>query len=466
MQFLRDKKAVCALFCTLFLAYYLFSPVNHYLAEAIQKGFWFRFSVPLLLGIILCLQVRKEKPFWILLTYWCWVLITRVLNGDPVLTDSLSVLTELCLMMLLFAPGFLLGKEQRWRLFLVVAWLIVLFYFILGALTVYSAVTDRFIMNPIDEYGIGYVSPYYEGRIEILSMQPNIAAGEFLFAFCFLIILFFQHRSVPLRVFFALAGFVDAVVIALTISRNGQTFFCVALGLTIGLVLFQHLRSKRLPVRFLSFLLTALVIILAAYQVFEPLRYGVWLLRKETAPVTQEQIEKEAVPGPLSVRLLQSSQGDTEEYQADDRGYLESGRKQIFWSALKSLEMEPARLLIGSSYEHKMDISHELIREWAHHFHNMFLEIVNLFGIPGLLMVFWFYWLLLKAVWRTVILDGVPDRPKQLLFVPLLVISGYYMLEAGLFTAMDLRCAEFFFVCGMIAAIDAECGLESGNRIP
>jgi O-antigen ligase len=128
--------------------------------------------------------------------------------------------------------------------------------------------------------------------------------------------------------------------------------------------------------------------------------------------------------------------------------------------------MEPARLLIGSSYEHKMDISHELIREWAHHFHNMFLEIVNLFGIPGLLMVFWFYWLLLKAVWRTVILDGVPDRPKQLLFVPLLVISGYYMLEAGLFTAMDLRCAEFFFVCGMITAIDAECGLENGNRIP
>ena len=457
MQLLKDKRTACAMFCIIFLIYYLLSPVNHYLAEAISEGVWYRFSAPLLLGVILCMQIRKGKAFWALLAYWCWVLLTRVLNGDPALTGNLSVLTKLSLMLLLFAPGFLLDKEQRWRFFLIVSWLIVLFYFVLGAMTVYSAAADQFLLNPIDEYGIGYVSPYYKERIEILSMQPNIAAGEFLFSFCFLIILSFQYKSVPARVFFVLAGLVDAIVIALTISRNGQTFFSAALGMTAGFMLFQHLKTKRLSVRILTFFLSTLVVALIAYQVFEPLRYGVWLLRKETASVTQVQAEKEPVPRQQTLKASESVHDVTEEYHGDNREYLESGRKQIFWSALKSLEKEPIRLLIGCSYEHKMDVSHELIQEWAHHFHNMFLEIINLFGIPGLLLVLWFYWILMKAIWRIVFLEGVSDCPKQLLFIPILVISGYYMLEAGLFTAMDLRSAEFFFLSGTLMGVETEC---------
>ena len=472
MQLLKDKKTACAAFCTLLLIYYLFSPINHYLAETIREGLWYRFSAPLLLGVILCMRTQKGKAFWVLLAYWGWILFTRVFNGDPALTGNLSVLTELSLMMLLFAPGFLLEKEKRWKFFLAVSWLIVLFYFVLGALTVYSAGADQFLLNPIDEYGIGYVSPYYKGRIEILSLQPNIAAGEFLFSFCFLIILFFQYRSLPLRLLLVIAGFVDAVVISLTISRNGQTFFCVAMGLAVGLLLYQRLNVKRLSIRLLAFFLSAIVIVLITYQVFEPLRYGVWLLRKETVSIMQEQVvntpASETQPAQSSnssqsTESAYSFQTEAEEYHPDSRNYLKSGRKQIFWSAVKSLEKEPVRLLIGCSYEHKMDISHELIREWAHHFHNMFLEIINLFGIPGLLFVFWFYWLLLKAIWRIAFLGGIPDRPKQLLFIPILVISGYYMLEAGLFTAMDLRSAEFFFLSGILMGVETECKLKTGS---
>ena len=115
MQLLKDKKTACAAFCTLLLIYYLFSPINHYLAETIREGLWYRFSAPLLLGVILCMRTQKGKAFWVLLAYWGWILLTRVFNGDPALTGNLSVLTELSLMMLLFAPGFLLEKEKRWK---------------------------------------------------------------------------------------------------------------------------------------------------------------------------------------------------------------------------------------------------------------------------------------------------------------------------------------------------------------
>ena len=74
-----------------------------------------------------------------------------------------------------------------------------------------------------------------------------------------------------------------------------------------------------------------------------------------------------------------------------------------------------------------------------------------------MLLVLWFYWILMKAIWRIVFLEGVSDCPKQLLFIPILVISGYYMLEAGLFTAMDLRSAEFFFLSGTLMGVETEC---------
>ena len=455
-----NTKTAVALFGTLFLLFYLFSPINHYLAKTIREGAWYCFSIPLLLGMILAMRCMKEKVFRVLLAYWGWILFTRMLNGDPTLSGSYSIILDLCLMLLLFAPGLLHKTDQRWKSFLVIAWIIVLFYFVLGCLSVYSASTDRFLLNPIDEYGIGYVSPYYEGRIEILSMQPNVAAGEFLIAFCFLIILFFQYRSVPIRILFFMAAIVDATVIALTLSRNGQTFFCAALGFTAAFAVFRRVKSRKKLIRILSFAAILAVVTLLSYQMFEPLRYGVWRLRENTA--VQERVIETG--NPVQASLAQNN--GIEEYQADNRGYFESGRKDIFRSALKSLETEPKRLLIGSSYEHKMDISHEMIREWAHHFHNMFLEIINLFGVPGLLLVLYFYWLMLKKIWRMTCrkeADGIFDFPKQLLFVPVLVISGYYMLEAGLFTAMDYRSAAFFYVCGVLSGIEEEGNDLTGN---
>ena len=146
-----------------------------------------------------------------------------------------------------------------------------------------------------------------------------------------------------------------------------------------------------------------------------------------------------------------------EVYQADSRDYLESGRKQIFWSALKSLQIEPRRLLVGSSYDHVMDISHQLIREQAKHFHNTFLQVINEFGILGLLLVLWFYFRILFHVYS---LGMVPNTAvsagDQMLMIVPLMLMFYYMLEVGIFKIVDManiRNTVFFFACGMLTGI-------------
>jgi O-antigen ligase len=147
-------------------------------------------------------------------------------------------------------------------------------------------------------------------------------------------------------------------------------------------------------------------------------------------------------------------------YQADEREYFESGRKEIFWSALKSLQLEPKRLLIGSGYYHVTDISHQLIKEQVKHFHNTFLQVINEFGIIGLLLVLWFFWRILMAAYRlAVILSGsVPSGDQMLVLVPLMLMF-YFMLEVGIFAIIDManiRNTVYFYACGMLVGVSPE----------
>ena len=156
----------------------------------------------------------------------------------------------------------------------------------------------------------------------------------------------------------------------------------------------------------------------------------------------------------LSVETPELSEEEPS-YSADNRGYLESGRKEIYWSALKSLQMEPKRLLIGSGYYHVMDISHTLIREQAKHFHNTFLQVVNEFGLIGLALVIWFFLWTMKCAFRLIFEpEGDPSVGNQMLVLLPLALMGFFMLEVGIFKIVDMANFNFtfyYFACGMLA---------------
>ena len=141
-----------------------------------------------------------------------------------------------------------------------------------------------------------------------------------------------------------------------------------------------------------------------------------------------------------------------ESFRRDDRSYLESGRKEIYWSALKSLQMEPRRLLLGSSWEHLMDCSHELIREQVVHFHNDFLQALNLVGLPGFALLLLFFFFMAKTGF-TILLDAGNRFAlcEKMLVVPVAVFFIYVMLECVLTREyLDFRSLMFYLLCGFM----------------
>ena len=109
-----------------------------------------------------------------------------------------------------------------------------------------------------------------------------------------------------------------------------------------------------------------------------------------------------------------------------------------------------------------MDISHQLIREQAKHFHNTFLQVINEFGIVGLIMVLWYFCCILTAAFRlTVIPDASASVGDQMLVLVPLMLMFYYMLEVGIFAIIDManiRNIMFYLSCGMLTGVSYDQG--------
>ena len=445
------------------LLFWMCFSVNYYLAARIYDGAVYRFLIPVLFGCYLAAHgLRDGAEVRILLAYWLWAVLTRILNGDHTLTESLPRILDLTLVLLCFLPGLVLNGKNRERFFDLFALLVTVYFFILGILSVYAAVSGRVLQNPLDEGGtIGYYRVMDSiDRLFVLGLHPNSAAGKFLISFCLLVYLFLKKRNPVFRAWTVVAAAVDYVVIALTLSRNGQSFQSLCLALAVGILLLTRMRGKRLWQRGAALLLALLVITPLAYQGYEPVRHAVWLARESSSSGRTDPFYQQ----PMSYNP--DKRENDNEYQADGRGYFESGRTEIYRSALISLKEEPRRLLFGSSYEHYMDISHRSIEETALNFHNMLLEVVNLFGLPGLALVIWFYLLLGRRMLRLLFGPGSEFTPAQkMLVLPVIGMSGHFMLEAGAFTDMNFRVGVLFFVSGMVTGLVRGAEVRSPRNI-
>ena len=252
-------------------------------------------------------------------------------------------------------------------------------------------------------------------------------------------------------------------------SRNGQTCVGLALGMMLGILILNRLKTKRTWQRMLALLLIVVITTVVVYHLFEPIRYGIWSVSQtvqtvDAAPHDQTRASG-GVTAQITVETMNAEKNESTpagEYQADERDYFESGRKEIYWSALKSLQLEPKRFVIGSGYYHVMDISHQLIREQAKHFHNTFLQVINEFGIVGLIMVLWYFCCILTAAFRlTVIPDASASVGDQMLVLVPLMLMFYYMLEVGIFAIIDManiRNIMFYLSCGMLTGVSYDQG--------
>ncbi|MBQ6482860.1 MAG: O-antigen ligase family protein [Anaerolineaceae bacterium] len=471
-QVLFDRRLCFSVASAAIMLLFLFGPLNHYLMESLYNSNYYHLGVPMLIAAYFaCRGFRDGIEMTILILYMLWAVVTRVLNGDLFLLEEGDYLIDLSTMILMFAPGILLrGKKREWY-FRSVSCILIVFYFAASLVCIYAAATNTYLENPIDFRGIGY-SALTENRFNFLSFQWNETAGQFAIAFALSLTLFFKTKRLPIQAFLTVAAFCDAVVVGLTMSRNGQTCVGLALGMMFGILILNRLKTLKTWQRTLILLLTVVITTVVIYHFFEPIRYGIWSISQsaQTADATLHAQTK-ASPKVLTAQIADETMNGEKnestpvgEYQADERDYFESGRKEIYWSALKSLQLEPKRLVIGSGYYHVMDISHQLIREQAKHFHNTFLQVINEFGMIGFILVLWFFCCILNAAFHlTVVPAGSVSVSDQILVLVPLMLMFYYMLEVGIFKIVDManiRNTVFYFACGMLTGVSRDGNTE------
>ena len=449
-----------------YLFFFLVCFLESRIMGSITQSVLLRIVILILFASCLAVYRFHNIEIMLLVCFCLWMVVTRIIFGE--LLARWTAIAELSLMVPMFAVGLILkGKTREHFLFFTLC-LINIYYCVFGIACIYTAATRSCLIYPVTGAVIGYDSSSW--RIAFLNHHWNQTAGEFLIALCISLVLIFRAKRIWIKILFIIGSAIYFTVIALTISRNGQTWASLAVGLSVGLVVFNKIKCReKLLSRVFAFIVTTLAIMLLVYQLNEPIRKGLWNIY-ESNDYETEHVDSNTAQNILQFEMkeltttVEESDGPGD-YREDTRPYLKSGRKEIYWSAIKSLQLEPRRILIGSPMADVMDISNSLIEEQAGHFHNLFLQVINQFGLPALILVLLFLWRVFRIGMVMIINKSKWFQIKdQSLIIPIIALLGFNMLEVGSFTSFSFIGMYFFFACGILTGVYEEIATEKEGK--
>ncbi len=437
-----------------YLIYYMVTPLHHYLLQPLQWSAFFMFGIPALFGMCgITLINRKTVEYLLLELLWGWIVVTRFLNGDWLLKDNADYIVFMSLMVLGIVPGLVLTEQSKQRYFNVISMAIILFYMVLGVLGVYIGITHRELINPLDQYR-SHLS-FKQWRLGMLGFGSNETGELFLVSFSIVFASFLGWKGKLKKTILIIAAIVDFLAISLTRSRNAQINTCLILGIFFAILAVRKLSSKPLLMRILAGVLLIIIVTTGLYQMFEPCRKGMWkaysVAFQDKTVKNGTSFEVDTVTENQSTEAYTTSE-EEQQYVTDTRTFLDdTGRLPIYRGAIDSLKSEPNRLLIGCRFEDVMKYYNATAKKPMAHFHNMFLQIINIFGIPGLSIVLAFYCVILKKGLKIAFdTSGLFPIEEVMQVLPILAISDFNILEAGLFTNMGFCQIVFFMWCGIL----------------
>ena len=179
------------------------------------------------------------------------------------------------------------------------------------------------------------------------------------------------------------------------------------------------------------------------------------LLGEGNTAAASEEIETEA---PAS-SPIEKDREEIEITYENNRGFGDSGRLSIYKTIIPTMQREPLRLLIGCLNRDAMKYTSEILEREILNFHNTFLQVLCLTGVPGLLLVLALCVLLGRRVVRVI----YSDAPVTISILALMLVGifSYNMLEVNLFYIMDVSTYAAYTAAGAVLAYTYERDEES-----
>lgn len=419
--------------------------------------------IPVLIAFALYFRWGKwslaEKLF---LLYWCWSYISRLLNGDLFLTNDADFVLNLGLGYVFLQSCLALEGKQGQRLLDWVSLLAVAYFSMLSLLGMYAVIMHRWLYNPFT----GDTLCGFEGflnRLLFFGRSSTECSAWFLLGFFLSLFLFSRKKSLLLRIVLVPAAILNYLAMTMTFTRCARVAFAFCLALVLLLPVLKRVSLKKISAQVLVALVFVGIFTPSIYLSFNAAasavrRVSMMIVEQQEMLQQEEQSMKEdgtaeadaVLENPVNLdKSAENSAVNSFTYK-DDRGLNDSDRLAIYKSIIPTMQQEPLRLLRGSLCKDVMSVANTVLPEAKPHFHNSFLQLFSLTGLPGLLLVLGFCLVLCKKILR-LYFSGAPTEIK-LLTLPLVGSLIYNLLETSLFVVADFRAFLFYIIAGAVLA--------------
>ena len=478
-RFHMKRRKVWAVAIFFFLCYYMLLPTNFGVLSAFRDSFYICVVPVLVAAVLYFRQFRDGIELKLLFVFWIWFWFSRALNGSPTLDHDFNLFFDLALMIPFLSLGLASTKEERAAFLDRLSAIIGGFYSILGLLALLAFFRQSVYYLPVSGAPLGVV-PDSGYECIILSDNRNFISFCFLIALFLMIYQFFRCEKKLWRVPILLSAVLDLLVIAVLGSRSVWLCKALTFAMLAVMLLLQPLQSKPRFLRMAVVFAVAILVLVSSYKISDlgstamtGLSYKASKIR-QTPSITMQQkssLEKNTWPethDSIHLTVLSSNIEDSPdaarlvsgpeqielltEYKAPND--VSFGRRQIWRGAFQTIKANPSILWKGHLCDNIMTTASDFVPtdgsgELPWSFYNSLIQVLMVTGLPGLFLVVFF---LVRVLYRGFCFSfcvGVPLAARTLA-LPVVATMPYFMLEAGLFSAIDVRTLFYFLICGMM----------------
>ena len=454
-----------------FMAFSVFVVLIYHLLRYVHPDIWgqiycvyYMFLVPALIAVYFAYK-RLEGPVELKLFvfYWIWIFVSRLLNGDFFLTHDGDMVLNIGLGCVMMAVCLLLDGKQRQRFLDGISIAVSGFYSLLSVCGLYAVLYQKELYNPLTGGSLcGFW--YYDGlsRLQLLGKHANETAVWFFLGFFLLMYLFFRHKSLLWRIPIVVAAALNYINLCMTFSRSNMVAFAVCFSLLLAMVILRRMSAAKMGRQILATMGLLLVLLPLSYKSFDITAGIIGRAATELAVVEQQPAEQIDDANPQTAAGQPEAGAGTvatpapaiQPAYSDKRGFSDTGRFTIYRTIIPTMQQEPLRLVRGCLCMDVMKIAHQYLINKDPHFHNTFLQVLCITGIPGLLLILALCVLLAIRIIR-LFFSAAPLEIKALTLI-LIGLFLYNMLEVSLFVAADTRAFVAYILAGAVIAYDKE----------
>lgn len=382
-----------------------------------------------------------------------WMLVSSAWRGTEVLAAQMGMIARAVLAFGVMLPAARIIRRERfccWLTALLALWTACM---TLQAMTgLWAALTGHAVFSLKGTWYIGvnlgdhrlYLNAYVTTGAVKMGLSVLLAAlGAAL------------SRRKAARALYILCALVQLSCLSLTDCRTAFIAVGVGLGAMLAVCLLHAKRSAR---RWMRHALAAAAIPLCAVAAYICLS-GLLTALSPHVPQTLDNLTLPELPAHL---LSHAAAEGAVQHRALEAGNLFNDRQIIWRAALRLLRYEPEFLLTGTTTALSPALTNLYVmpveytgRPFAH-VHNIYLQTLVSWGVPGLLLLGVFLLAFLRAAWRVMVRHELPVWQR---FAPIPALYVMLCDMVDCFTRLSEDSPMLLFAClfaGLTLAIDAQ----------